>query len=241
MTDDRLETFGGYGLAIRTHWITISELSLTNVWVRAPRVSERHASSVLSGTALSKDGVGIIGEAGAVKSFKATLHSDFDKNKEWQWSKGNIYALTPEHPFRKFYEQFDADPPTAVLAPMADPDLERSSVAHGFLKNDLEQPEPKWFVECLIADDFFTHICESTTRGDLRSLTMGIRWVPGLIFDKHTPAQAPALWGLWREPGKKYASELRGYVEHLSWDHSARQGVPGTKGVAIPPQPASRS
>ncbi len=169
------KNYGGYSLSVRTHDFTITDFSISRSWSRERDWGDEPSRIVIRGTASSTDPVGIIGEAGSVRSLHAIIVPDTNPAKRWAWFRGNDPLLWDEFEFEEqtklLIETFDKDPFTACLG--HDPGA--------------------WFLECWIAEDFLNSIVSGIEKGQVEKLMIGIKWVAGLRSHQHAPR---AQWGL---------------------------------------------
>ena len=87
------EAFGGYGLAIRTFWFDVNDISIVRVWDQKSSITYRpEFISSVNGKAVSEDRVGFIGRDGSVKDFDFTLQVDTNAKESWE-SLRSFYSL----------------------------------------------------------------------------------------------------------------------------------------------------
>jgi len=207
------DAFGGYGFAIRTFWFDVTNLHLHRTWSQNSVITDRpEFVSGIKGKAVSEDRVGVIGRDGSIKEFDFTLRVDSDAKKSWEWHKAHdVLAYTdhskykPEHICIKklISERLDANPPTAVLLTY-EADWEIGNKAG-------------WSIECQVPPDIFAKLENEIAAETATSISIGVRWEGGLVFDKYAPPSVPNIWGLFCLEKNRSPESLWGHVTLIQW------------------------
>jgi hypothetical protein len=99
MTDTETKPFGGYGFAIRTFWISGTDLVVSRRWEREwliePNAVARFSTSITGKAASEKDSVCVIGKDRETREFDLTIRSE--EEEVHRLSKvlvGQMLALT---------------------------------------------------------------------------------------------------------------------------------------------------
>jgi len=212
------DAYGGHGFAIRTFWFDVTDLHLHRRWSRESFVTDKpEFSDFVTGKAVSKDRVGVIGREGAVNEFHFTLTVDTDAKESWEWHKAHdVLAYTdhsrykPEHVrIKKLINDFlDADPPTAVL--FTDRDNWEIGTKAG------------WFIECTAPSEVLAKLIYDVAAQTVVTVTIGVKWKVGLIRDEHAPPSFPTVWGLFCLEENRSPEPLRGHVNSIRWSPTKR-------------------
>ncbi len=209
------DAFGGFGLAIRTFWIKAKDLKVGRVWAKDQLGSGGPGkfTSRIHGVAVSeKDGVCVIGDKKIMHEFALTLNVDTDVSTAWERYKASsvtkfrINEKTPAEivGLLKFIdERLSEDPPTATLFNYED-DWE-IGIKGG------------WEISCMIPTEVYDKIEEELRAGLIQSVTLGIDWEAGLVFDKHAPPSFPTNWGMFRIADDETPEPLQGHVTSVRW------------------------
>jgi hypothetical protein len=212
------DAYGGYGFAIRTFWIDVSDLHLHSYWSRESLITHKpEFSNFVSGKAVSKDRVRVIGRESVINEFDFTLRVDTDAKNSWEWHKAHdVLAYTdhskykPEHVRLKklINERLDADPPTAALFTYED-DWEIGTKAG-------------WSIECMVPPEVLAKLtCEIATK-TVDTISIGVTWTAGLVYDEHAPPSFPTVWGLFCLEENRSPESLQGHVSSIKWAPSNR-------------------
>ncbi len=216
------ESFGGSGFAIRTFWLKATELRIGRKWLRED--IEDGAAKFdfdIGGKARSRDAVVIIGETKSTTDFDFLLSVD-DPAKSWARMKETSIAAglnledesTPERRLRKhLYGELDQAPPTATLF---------------WYETDWEIGiKESWVIECRIPKEVRDQLVQDILAGKANEISVGIKWLGGLVRDKHAPPSVTTTWGLFRTEADSSPEPLQGHVESLTWELALpRAGVP---------------
>ncbi len=207
------ESFGGFGFAIRTFWLKATELRIGRTWFRED--NEDGAAKFdfnIGGKARSRDAVVIIGETKSTTDFHFFLNAD-DPAKSWARVREVYIAVddhfedksTPERRLRKhLYGELDQAPPTATLLSLeADREL---GIEEG------------WVIECTIPREVRDQLVQDILARKANEISVGIKWLGGLVRDKHAPPSVTTTWGLFRTEADSSPEPLQGHVESLTWE-----------------------
>jgi len=212
------DAYGGYGFAIRTFWFDVTDLHLHRCWSRESLITQQpEFSDFVSGKAVSKDRVGVIGREGSVNEFDFTLRVDTDAKASWEWHKETSgfdsedhSKYKPEHVrIKKLVNGFlDADPPTAVL----------------FTDRDNWEIRTKagWFIECEVPPEVLAKLTYEIAAKAVDTISIGVKWKAGLIRDEHAPPTYPTDWGLFCLKENRSPEPLRGHVSSIRWSPTQR-------------------
>jgi len=232
----RQDAYGGYGFALRTFWFEVTDLRLHRSWTREfPYIDKPSFSSVVNGRAVSKDSVGVIGREGAVKEFNFSLMVDTDAKDYWEWNKAHdVLTYTDHSKFKPEHirikkligERLDKNPPTAVLF-TDDDDWEVGTKAC-------------WSIECKVPREVFDKIEEELAMKTVGPITIGVKWVAGLVRDEHCPPSLPTTWGLFCLEENRLPESLRGHVSKIGWSPTSQDNTTTeeTGGGTPAPMPA---
>jgi hypothetical protein len=221
MTDTETKPFGGYGFAIRTFWISGTDLVVSRRWEREwliePNAVARFSTSITGKAVSEKDSVCVIGKDRETREFDLTIRSDETAKREWEWHKANdIYendGTTPElRVSGRISEILSETPPTATLFVTTD-DWEIGS-------------KGGWSIECAVPPSVLTQLEAEVLAQRARDLYMGIEWAAGLVRDEHAPPSFPTSWGLFTINERHGPEPLRGHVKLIGWRVSDRVAVP---------------
>ena len=212
------DAYGGYGFAIRTFWFDVTDLHLHRCWSRESLITQQpEFSDFVSGKAVSKDRVGVIGREGSVNEFDFTLRVDTNAKESWEWLNAHhILTYTdhsrykPEHiRIKKLIdERLDADPPTAALFNY-EADWEIGNKAG-------------WSIECKVPPDVFSKIENEIASMTVNSVSIGVEWEAGLVRDEHAPPSFPTVWGLFCLEENRSPESLQGHVSSIRWSPTQR-------------------
>ena len=207
------EPFGGFEVAIRNFSLKTTELRIRRKWLRED--TEDGAAKFdleIGGKARSRDAVVIIGETNSTTDFHFHLNTD-DPAKSWADSKETLRSLswnfedesTPERKLQNYiYGKLDQAPPTATLFWYeTDPEI-------GIKES--------WVIECTIPKEVRDQLVQDILAGKANEISIDIKWVGGLVFDKHAPPSIPTTWGLFRTEPDESPEPLHGQVESLTWE-----------------------
>ena len=216
------KAFGGYGFAIRTFWFDVNDISLWRGWSPKSLITDRPKFiSSVSGKAVSKDRVGVIGRDGSVKDFDFTLGVDTDVKQSWEFlksasdrlsaiidrseNKGAGRRPTIELEYmsitKSIDDRLDENPPTAAL---------------GTYESDWEIGiKAGWYIECQVPPDIFSKLENEIAAETVTSIKIGVTWEAGLVSDEHAPPSVPTVWGLFCLDGSP--KSLRGHVSTITW------------------------
>lgn len=205
------EPFGGFELAIRTFWLKVTELRIARKWQRKDVEDGAAKFDVgIGGKARSEDMVVIIGGTQSTSDFHFHLNAD-DPTESWTWTKEMDIDFdaqnesTPERKLKKrIYGELDKAPPTATLF-WSDADWEIGI-------------EEGWCVECTIPSEVRDQLVQDILAGKTNEVSIGIKWVGGLVRDKHVPPSVTTAWGLFRIEADRSPEPLHGQVESLTWE-----------------------
>lgn len=208
---EKIEPFGGFSVGHRTFSITATDLGIARSWSRADLPDEEENFDLqIGGKAVSKDAVCIIGETEKNHDFSFHLNSN-DPAEDWKSIGSMERALfdaddesTPERKLKKYiFERCDEDPPTATLF-WYDSDWETGV-------------DSAWVVECTIPSEIRDQLVKDIFAGLADEITVGIKWVAGLVYDKHVPPSLPTHWGLFKTDESDGPESLQGHVESFTW------------------------
>jgi hypothetical protein len=209
----REDAYGGYDFATRTFYFAVTDLHLNVIWSRRSWITDRpESSSFVSGRAVSEDRVGVIGRDGSVKEFDFTLRVNTDAKERWNYLKAcegfansDHSRYKPEHIRIKklISERLDADPPTASLFTF-DGDWETGIKAG-------------WSIECKVPPEIFSKIEDGIIAKTVNSISIGVDWEAGLVFDRHAPPSVPTVWGLFCLEENGSPESMNGHVSLIRW------------------------
>lgn len=212
------DAYGGYGFAIRTFWFAVSDLHLHSYWSRESSLTRKpEFSHFVSGKAVTKDLVRVIGRESAINEFDFTLRVDTDAKESWEWLKAHdVLAYTdqskykPEHVRIKklIDERLDTDPPTAALFTY-EADWEMGTKAG-------------WSIECKVPPEVLDKLIHEIASKTVDTISIGVKWTVGLVYDEHAPPSLPTVWGLFCLEGNRSPESLRGHVSSIKWSPSSR-------------------
>jgi hypothetical protein len=212
------DAYGGYGFAIRTFWLEVSDLHLHSCWSRESLITDKpEFSHFVSGKAVTKDRVRVIGRESAINEFDFTLRVDTDAKNSWEWLKAHdVLAYTdhskykPEHVRLKklINERLDADPPTAALFTY-EADWEIGTKA-------------SWSIECKVPPDVLAKLTHEIASKTVDTISIGVKWTAGLVYDEHAPPSFPTVWGLFCLEENRSPESLQGHVSSINWSPSNR-------------------
>ena len=211
------EAFGGYGLSShRTFEFEVSDLQIGRSWDRKPSITDRplwapEFISSISGKAVSEDHVRVIGRDGSVKDFDFSLQVDTNAKETWESING-IYSFLanidspknkPEYIglMKHISERLDENPPTAALG-NSEADWELGIKA-------------SWYISCQVPPEIFSKIEYEILANTVKSISIGVRWEAGLLFDIHAPPSFPNIWGLFCLNGSPHT--LHGHVSYIAF------------------------
>jgi hypothetical protein len=207
--DESEEKFGGYGIAIRTFWLTAVNLRISRIWrgedVLVEETDQFHI--IMSGDATSEDGISVIGDANRTNQFELSLNAN-DQTEQWTGvADGDQEEATPESKLNKhIYERLDEKPPTATLL-RVEPD------------DDWEyRTEGGWFLECSTSKELLDQLVNDVLSGNTNKITIGIKWVGGLVSHEYAPARMPQTWGMLRDEDGRNPVPLMGHLTLLRWE-----------------------
>lgn len=213
------DPFGGYKFAIRTFWFDVTELNLYRNWIRNSFITdESEFSSAVNGKATSRDLVKVIGRDDTVRQFDFALRADTDAKQSWEFHKKHdvltytdLSAYHPEHIRikRLITECLDANPPTAVLL-IYDDDWES-----GIEKGNS--------IECKVPPEVFSKIESEIAAKTIHTISIGVRWEAGLVWDEHAPPNRPTFWGMFCLSNGRAPEPLRGHVASIRWSPTTSQ------------------
>ncbi len=216
MSDDhKQENFSGFGLAIRTFWLTAEAFEATRCWSS----EEEKTRLFLIGSAYSEDKVSIIDSDAPTQNFSITIN-DEDAAKRWDLLKEmGVFSDPPKDPTpeqklnNRIGELLNENPPTATLL-KTESDWEIGT-------------KEGWFIECSLSKETFNQLANDLFAKNITQIKFGIEWVGGVVRDEHAPPSYPTVWGLFSINEGRSPEPLRGHVKSISWSLSASQEVQG--------------
>jgi len=212
------DAFDGYGFAIRTFWFAVNDLHLHSCWSRESLITRKpEFSHFVTGKAITKDRVRVIGRESAINEFDFTLRVDTDAKESWEWLKAHdVLAYTdhskykPEHIRIKklINERLDTDPPTAALFTY-EADWEIGTKAG-------------WSIECKVPPEVLGKLIHDISSKTVDTISIGVTWSAGLVYDEHAPPSFPTVWGLFCLEENRTPESLQGHVSSVKWSPSRR-------------------
>ena len=109
--------------------------------------------------------------------------------KDWEYTAISIgypgKESTPERKLQNYiYGKLDQAPPTATLF---------------WYETDWEIGiKESWVIECTIPKEGRDQLVQDILAGKANEISVGIRWVGGLVYDKHAPPSVTTTWGLFK-------------------------------------------
>jgi hypothetical protein len=214
-------SLGGFKLAIRNFYFTVTDLHCNRVWSMEVRENNRKFSLFVTGKAVSEDRVKVIGRDGSVKDFDFTLRVDTDVKELWQFTRQterSIDALrnsddlkSETQLIKKINERLDENPPTATLYTF---DNDRELGIKG-----------GWSIDCNVPPEIFSKIEDDIAAGAVTSIKISVDWEFGLVSDCHAPPGIPTTWGLICFDEESSPTPLRGHVTMVRWSPASLGGT----------------
>ena len=78
--------------------------------------------------------------------------------------------------------------------------------------------EEGWVIECTIPREVRDQLVQDILAGKANEISVGIKWLSGLVRDKHAPPSVTTTWGLFRTEADSSPEPLQGHVESLTWE-----------------------
>ena len=210
------DAYGGYGFTIRTFWVCVSDLHLHSYWSRESSITGKpEFSRFVSGKAVTKDRVSVIGRESAINEFDFALRVDTDAKEQWEWLKGHDTLAYEDHSKYKpehiriktlIEERLDSDPPTAALS-YTEADREIGTTGG-------------WWIECKVPPEVLDKLAYEISSKTVDTISIGVKWTAGLVYDEHAPPSFPTVWGLFCLGENRGPEPLQGHVSSIKWSPS---------------------
>ncbi|HEX5281960.1 MAG TPA: hypothetical protein VFW28_17900 [Micropepsaceae bacterium] len=238
MTEESEEPFGGFHPdAIRTFYVKGRGLAVNRSWSRRNNVDDTTRSQECSAHITAKgygnrDDVCVIGTEKASSVFALTIRPEKDaKSALERWANtdrlrklgaGEQTGETPEQRlWSHINDELKKEPPTAFL---------------GFIERNWELGISEgWFLDCDVPPSVFDALTADIVNRDVDEVGIGIRWVAGLVRDRHAPPVVPTTWGLFTLPGSTSPETMNGHVTAIGWQPRSKDShSPNNSNVSDP-------
>jgi len=227
MSQPKTDILGGYGFALRTFYVTCSQLVVTRFWSvnrwssderKLPDVPPRLEMLINGIATIDLDSISVIGKKDNPKELSLRLTSDTNSKTKWEDHRASVEVLARDapHPLKEeLYKRLSKTPPTADLSvfeeDLIDDEFKTTLVKKG------------WYLECQVPYGILSELVSDIVSGRIEECKIGIDWEMGAIRYERTPPHRPADWGVITYFPETTPEPLWGCVTFLNWQPTARK------------------